>query len=206
MNELEEKVAMLEELIQGFVKRITIVETEMPEFLKTFLQQYKETLDRIAARIETSNKRYDDHKIQQQIDEVRELVSTMPKVIGVRNHHHFGKWSKSLIIGVAASFLLTAISVGVALNFWSENGRMRESDIKFRMVRQTNPNVAYSIDTLYYRNPEEIEAKTRQLEAEQLDIARAEAAAKEKEEQAKEAKQKLRKLKKNNRSLLSNPV
>jgi hypothetical protein len=44
-EELEEKVTMLEELIQGFVVRMNVVEAEMPEFLKTFLQQYKETLD-----------------------------------------------------------------------------------------------------------------------------------------------------------------
>jgi hypothetical protein len=55
-EELAEKVTMLEELIQGFVKRMTLLETEMPEFLKDFLQQYKETLDRIASRIEIANK------------------------------------------------------------------------------------------------------------------------------------------------------
>jgi len=57
-QELEEKVTMMEELIQGFVTRMTAIETEMPEFLKSFLQQYKETLDQISNRIETSNKRY----------------------------------------------------------------------------------------------------------------------------------------------------
>ncbi|MES2455012.1 MAG: hypothetical protein V4594_05715 [Bacteroidota bacterium] len=194
MNELEEKVAMLEELIQGFLKRMTVVETEMPEFLKNFLQQYKETLDRIADRIERSNKRYDDHKIQQQIDEVSKLVSTMPKVIGVKNHHHFGKWSRSLIIGAAACLGLTALSIGTALHLWNENGQISESDIKFRMVRQTNPNVARTIDTLYYQNPEKMEAKTKELEAKQLAIAQAEAAAKEKEEQAREAKRQVKRL------------
>jgi hypothetical protein len=91
-GELEEKVTMLEELIQGFIQRITIVETEMPEFLKSFLNQYKETLDRIASRIETANKRYDDKKIQQQMDELKDVVSRLPKVIGVKNSHHFGAW------------------------------------------------------------------------------------------------------------------
>ncbi|MDN5288955.1 MAG: hypothetical protein JWR38_5229 [Mucilaginibacter sp.] len=46
----------MEELIQGFVARMAVVETEMSEFIKTFLQQYKETLDRIASCIETANK------------------------------------------------------------------------------------------------------------------------------------------------------
>jgi lysophospholipase L1-like esterase len=104
MEQLEEKVTMLEELIQGFIKRMTAIENEMPEFLKSFLQQYKETLDRIAARIEIANRRYDHDKIQQNIDAVTKLVATMPKVIGVKTSHHFGAWSKSLIIGLVGVF------------------------------------------------------------------------------------------------------
>ena len=89
----------ISELIQGFVTRMTDIETEMPKFLKSFLQQYKETLDRIANRIETSNKRYDHQKIQQQINEVKRLVATVPKVIGVKTSHHFGAWSKPSLSG-----------------------------------------------------------------------------------------------------------
>jgi hypothetical protein len=81
--------------------------------LRAELQQHFKT----AARIETSNKRYDDHKIQQQIDEVRKLLATMPKAIGVKNHHHFGKWSKSLIISVVVCFCLTVLSIGTTLHF-----------------------------------------------------------------------------------------
>ena len=43
-EELEEKVTMMEELIQGFVGRMNGIETGMAEFLKTFLEQYKGTL------------------------------------------------------------------------------------------------------------------------------------------------------------------
>jgi methionyl-tRNA synthetase len=123
-EELEEKVTMMEELIQGFVTRMNVVETEMPEFLKTFLQQYKETLDRIAARIEIANKRYDDAKIRQQIDEVKEMVTKVPKVIDVKNSHHFGAWSKSLIIGIVVCFVVTASSVGTSLYLNHQNDRL----------------------------------------------------------------------------------
>src|ERR1700710_852793 len=130
-EELEEKVTMLEELIQGFVARMTVVETEMPEFLKTFLQQYKETLDRIASRIETANNRYDDAKIQQQIDEVKKLVANVPKVIGVKTSHHFGAWSKSLIIGVAVCFMVTSLSFGTALYLNHKNDRLNDEAYNF---------------------------------------------------------------------------
>lgn len=73
---------------------------------------------------------------------------------------------------------------------------MHENDIKFRIVRQIEPNAAYKADALYYRNPEGMEKKTKQLEAEQLTIAQAEAAAEEIEEEADRAKEEVLRLKK----------
>lgn len=130
--------------------------------------------------------------IQSQDNMVREL----PKEIRTKVLHRFEDKTKGFITSGIVLLIVTALSTGIALHLWSENGRMRENDVKFRMVRQTNPDVAYTTDTLYYRNPEEMEAKTKQMEAGQLAIAQAEAAAKEKGGQAKEAKQKLKKLKK----------
>lgn len=154
-EELDEKITMLEELIQGFVKRMTIIETEMPEFLKSFLQQYKETLDTIAARIETSNKRYDDAKIQQQIDAVNRLVTTVPKVIGVKTSHHFGAWSKSLIIGIVVAFIVTTGSVGTALYLNYQNDRLNSEAYNFWIVRALYPKTAEIIVNKLKEDPNE---------------------------------------------------
>ena len=140
-EELEEKVAMMEELIQGFVGRVNVIETGMAEFLKTFLEQYRGTLETITTRIETANKRYDDGQIQQQIDELKGVVATVPKVIGVRNSHHFGPWSKSLIIGVLAGFVITAGSVGTALYLNHQNNRMNIEAYNFCLVMALYPEV-----------------------------------------------------------------
>ena len=186
MNELEEKVAMLEELIQGFLKRMAVVETEMPEFLKTFLQQYKETLDRIAVRIEASNQRYDDHKIQQQIDEVRKLVDTLPKVIGVKNHHHFDAWSKSLIIGIVACFILTASSLGTALYLNHRNDRLNSEAYNYWLVRAMYPVVSKTIDQKLRDDPNDfIEMAEKEMAKQNAIIAaKAETDRAEKEQRA----------------------
>ena len=177
MNELEEKVAMLEELIQGFLKRMEMVEKEMPEFLKTFLQQYRETLDRISARIETSNKRYDDHKIQQQIDAVTKLVSTMPKVVGVKNHHHFGAWSKSLIIGIVVCFTLTASSMGMALYLNHRNNRLNSEAYNYWLVRALYPEVAKTIERKLKEDPNGFIEQAEKAMAKQKAIIAAQALA-----------------------------
>jgi len=195
MNELEEKVTILEELIQSFLKRITIVETELPEFLKSFLQQYKETLDKIAARIETSNQRYDDSKIQQQIDQVRDLIATVPKVIGVKTSHHFGAWSKSLIIGVVIGFVIIAGSVGTALYLHHENNRLNSEAYNFWLVRALYPEVSETIEAKLAEDSKGFIEKAEKAMVKQQAIIAAEAEAEQAEQQRRAAKRKLEKVK-----------
>jgi len=193
-EELEEKVTMLEELIQGFIQRITIVETEMPEFLKTFLQQYKETLDGIAVRIETANKRYDDKKIQQQINELKDVVSRVPKVIGVKNSHHFGAWSKSLIIGVVVAFVVTAGSFGTALYLNHQNDRLNEEAYNFWLVRAMYPKTAETIITELKDNPSAFIAEAEKAMEKQQAIAAAKAIADQADKDQKTARDNLKKV------------
>ena len=194
-EELEEKVTMMEELIEGFVARMTVVETEMPEFLKTFLQQYKETLDRIASRIETANKRYDDAKIQQQIDEVKKLVATVPKVIGVKNSHHFGAWSKSLIIGVVVCFVVTSLSFGTALYLNYQNNRLHDEAYNFWLVRALYPEVSKTIEKKLADDPGSLNQQAEKETEKQEAIKAAQAQAEQADKEQKAAKDKLDKVK-----------
>jgi hypothetical protein len=194
-EELAEKVTMLEELIQGFVKRMTVVETEMPEFLKNFLQQYKETLDRIASGIEIANKRYDDGRIRQQIDEVRNLVASVPKVIGVKTSHHFGAWSKSLIIGLIVAFIVTAGSVGTASYFNHQNDRLNSEAYNFWLVRALYPKTAETILGKLQENPESLNMLAEKGMEKQRAIAAAKAIADQAEKDQKAAKANLGKVK-----------
>ncbi|TFF33478.1 hypothetical protein [Mucilaginibacter psychrotolerans] len=194
-EELEEKVTMLEELIQGFVVRMNVVETEMPEFLKFFLQQYKETLDRIASRIETANKRYDDAKIQQQIDEVKKLVATVPKVIGVKNSHHFGAWSKSLIIGVVVCFVVTSLSFGTALYLNHENDRLNNDAYNFWLIKALYPEVSKTIEKKLTEDPKSLNQQAEKAMEKQEAVVAAQAQAEQADKELKAARDKLEKVK-----------
>ena len=146
-EELEEKVTMMEELIHGLMGKVKGIETDTTEFLKTFVEQYRGTLETIAFRIETANKRYDDGKIQQQIDELKGVVRAVPKVIGVKTNHHFGAWSKSLIIGIIVGFVITAGSVGTALYLNHQNNRLNSDAYNFWLVRALYQEVSKIIET-----------------------------------------------------------
>jgi len=194
-EELEEKVTIMEELIQGFEERMNVIETGMAEFLKTFLEQYRDMLNTIAARIETANKRYDHDKIQQNIDDVTKLVSTMPKVIGVKTSHHFGKWSKSLIIGLLVCFVITATSVGTALYLNQRDDKLNNEAYNFWLVRALYPKTAEAIITKLKEDPDGFTAKAEKEMAKQNAIIAAKAQADQADKEQKVAKDNLEKLK-----------
>lgn len=197
IDELEEKVNIMEELIQGFAGRISVMETSVAELLRSFLEQYRATLESITAQIEIANKRYDDQKIQKQIDELKDVVATVPKVIRVKNSHHLGAWSKNLIIGLVACFIITAGSVGTALYFYHQNDRLNREAYNFWLVRALYPEVAKTIETKLTEDPKSFIDKAEKAMAKQLAIIAAEAVAAQAEKDQKEAKQKLEKVKAN---------
>ncbi|MXV52675.1 hypothetical protein GS399_17005 [Pedobacter sp. HMF7647] len=196
-EELEEKVTIMEELIQGIAGRINVIETGLAEFLKNFLNQYCGTLETIAAQIETANKRYDDQKIRQQIDELKGVVAAVPKVIGVRNSHHFGTWSKSLIIGIVVCFVLTAVAMGTSLYLNHQNNRLNSEAYNFWLVRALYPKVSKTIEMRLAENPNAFIEKAEKAMIKQQAIIAAEVVAAQPEQDQKEAKRKLEKVKAN---------
>jgi hypothetical protein len=196
-EELKEKVNFMEELIQGFAGRISVMETSLAELLKSFLEQYRGTLETITAQIEVANKRYDDQKIQKQIDELKDVIATVPKVIRVKNSHHLGAWSKNLIIGLVACFVITAASIGTALYFYHQNDRLNREAYNFWLVRALYPEVAKTISTKLAEDPKGFIEKAEKAMAQQQAIIAAEAVAAQAEKDQKEAKQKLEKVKAN---------
>jgi hypothetical protein len=194
-EELEEKVTMLEELLQGFVERMNVIESGMADFLKTFLEQYKITLENIAARIEIANKRYNDQKIQEQIDELKCIMATIPKVIGVKTSHHFGAWSRSLIIGVVVCFVLTATSVGTALYLNKQNNRLNSDAYNFWLVKALYPDVSKAIEKKLKEDPNAfIEQAQKQMDKQNA-ITAAQAQAEQADKEQKAAKDNLEKAK-----------
>lgn len=193
--ELEEKVMIMEELIQGFLSRMTTVENATAELLSVFLQQYKATLETIAARIETANKRYDDQKIQFQIDELKRVLANMPKVIPVKTSHHFGAWSKGLIIAVVVCFVLSSGSVGIALYLDHQNAWLSAEADNFWFVRALYPNVSKTIEDKLAQDPAFFLQKAQKAMEHQQALAAAQAEAVQAEKEQKAAKEKLKKIK-----------
>lgn len=127
------------------------------------------------------------------------LFRNFPKEIQVKLLHRFEDKTRGFIIGGLVLFAFSAVLTGICFYLWNDNGKMKDNDIKFRMVRQIAPNVAYQADTLYYQNREGMEWKTKQLEVQELAVAAAESAAKQAIKDVSSEKKRLKNIKKSKR-------
>ncbi|MDP2414288.1 hypothetical protein [Daejeonella sp.] len=187
-NKNEQRLEELEEVVQRTVNKVQELENRKIEFPKMQIPDYTGQFEVIKRELSRVNHSYPVEKINDQIKTIENLSHRVPEVIKVRHHHHFQEKSKGIIIAAVILILVSSISAGVAISIWKDNGRMNENSVKFRMIRQSHPDVAYWADTVYHRNPESIKRITEKLEAKQLAIAQAEAAVKQKEQETEEAR------------------
>lgn len=144
------------------------------------------------------NKRYDDQKIQQQIDEVKKLIATVPKVIGVKTSHHFGAWSKSLIIGVIVCFVVTSLSFGTALYLNHQNDRLNNDAYNYWLIKALYPEVSKTIEKKLANDPKSLNQQAEKEIEKQNAITAAQAQAEQADKEQKTAKDNLEKVKSGN--------
>ncbi|WP_158798646.1 hypothetical protein [Pedobacter sp. L105] len=211
-QEIQEQLQDNQELTIKLGERMTSAEEKLTKLMdvKDYsgqLDELKELIIKIAEQDKTAPLQ---DEISQQIIATQNLMLSgeasikmqetlfrnFPKEMQVKLLHRFQDKTKGFIIGGLVLFALSAFSTGMCFYLWNDNGRMKDNDVKFRMLRQIAPAVAYGVDTLYYPNPEGMEKKTKQLEAQQIALAEAEAAAKQVAEEALKAKKEARKLRK----------
>jgi hypothetical protein len=122
-------------------------------------------------------------------------MTTIPKVIGVKTSHHFGAWSRSLIISVTVCFILTSTSVGTALYLNNQNNRLNSEAYNFWLVKALYPDVSKTIEKKLKEDPNTfIEQAQEQMDKQNAIIA-AQAQAEQADKEQKAAKDNLEKAK-----------
>jgi hypothetical protein len=192
----EQRMDELEELIQRTLLKIQELEKRKTEFPEVHIPDYTPQLAAIQNELIRLKHSYPVEKMNDQIERMEKLSRLLPEIIQVRHHHHIQGQSKGFIIGGLILLFSTAIAIGLAGSLWKENGLLNENSVKFRMIRQNYPDIAYWADTLYHRNPDSLKQLTEKIETEQVAAAQAEAAAREKVQDAKKARRKVNELQK----------
>lgn len=194
MTKTEQQLDVIEEVLTELVKKISATE-------KNSKNQKDHLGDRMGNLITEVNMYLKEQPptevLVSQISNLHDSIKTFPQQSRVKHHHHFDLQSRGFIISAAILLIVvSAISVGIAVTNSRENNRLQSSDVRFRMIRQVNPEIVAWTDSIYYKNPELAEQETIKREAHEMILKDAEALLKQKQEETKKAQKILRKLKK----------
>lgn len=193
MKKIEEQLEGIEEVLMQLVKKISAAEEQNKNQKVT----PDDSIGILLTEINTQLKKQPSGQLlTAQINGLQKSIETISKQSQVKHHHHFDLQSKGFIISAAILLIVSAISVGIAVTNSGENNRLHAMDVKYRMIRQVNPEIAAWTDSIYYRNPELAEQETAKREAYELVVKDAETLLKQKQQETKNAQILLKKLKK----------
>ena len=193
MKKIEEQLDAIEEVLTQLVKKISAAEEQNKNQKVTPDESIGILLNEINTQLK---KQPSGQLLTAQINGLQKSIEAISQQSEVKHHHHFDLQSRGFIISAAILLIVSAISVGIAVTNSGENNRLHAMDVKYRMVRQINPEVAAWTDSIYHQNPELAEQETEKREAHELVIRDAEALLKQKQQETKNAQNLLKKLKK----------
>ena len=193
MRKIEEQLDAIEEVIMQLVKKISAAEENGKNQKATSENSISNMLTEINMHLK---KQPSGQLLISQISGLQKSIGNIQHQSSIKHHHHFDIKSRAFIISAAILLIVCAISVGIAVTNSDENSRLHAMDVKYRMVRQINPEIAAWTDSIYYQNPELAEQETEKREAHELVVKDAEALLKQKQQETKNAQNLLKKLKK----------
>ena len=191
MKKIEEQLESIEEVLTHLVKKVTGIEETAQKMAaddtnRSMLADLKSSLIRMPS----------GQQFQAQMIGIQTSIENLPRQSQVRHHHHFDLQSRGFIVSAAILLIVSAISVGIAVTNGGQNSRLHAMDVKYRMIRQFNPEIVAWTDSIYHQNPEFAEQETEKREAHELVLKDAEALLKQKQQETKNAQNLLKKLKK----------
>jgi hypothetical protein len=172
-EEIEDRLADAENVLALHGKRISSLEERKPEAQEIKVPDYTRHFEELKTLVKQHSLAYSSLQIFAQINSFQKTISELPKVLPVEHHHYFTDKSKGFIIGgmgllLISALLISALTVGLSFGLYRENTRIKENDIKYRMIRQSIPEAAKWADTTYHLNPEVAEKVVKKQEAEKL--------------------------------------
>ncbi len=195
-----------EEIIEQLVKKVNEldkrkVETpdNTPQFeeLKIWIQQqmpdYTNSLHELERLVMQHDLSYPGREIQTHIAELKGILAKIPKDIPVKHRHYFDPKSKGWVIAGVALLIIVAVTTGLSVHLFVENRRIEAAAVMFRVAKQAYPEITAEIEDRYAKDPDKMEAKLIELEAEALRKARAQERIDQAEEEIREAKKQMKK-------------
>jgi len=156
METTEEKLEVIEQVLQSLVGMIKAFIDHKPELPKIVIPDHSEALNNLAAKIEASDKNRDYLAMKAAIDQHRLLMDAFPKEVKNKLQLVFDIKTKFKMAGIVILFLVMAASIGLTAYLLVRNNELSGEAERFKVVRAFYPEYAKAIDRGYFNNYEKL--------------------------------------------------
>lgn len=160
VNELDKREIIIPDYTQNFKALIQWLEIHRPD--------YDKPIEELKTIVKQHIIEYPD-RIQNHVEEIKNIVGKIPNEIPVKHHYHFDTTSKWWIAMSTALFIVAIASASLCVHLWVSNNKLKDNDIKFRMIRLIYPEQSGWAEHLYHKNPKEVEIEVVKMENEAIE-------------------------------------
>ncbi len=152
METTEEKLEVIEQVLQSLVGMIKTFVEHKPELPKIVIPDHSEEINKLAAQIEASDKNKDYLAMKQAIDSHTALMDKFPKEVKSKLQLVFDIQTKFKMAGIILLFFIMAISVGLTTYLLIRNSDLSGEAERYKVVRAFYAQDAKSIDRAYLKD------------------------------------------------------
>ncbi|WP_162796046.1 hypothetical protein [Pedobacter nanyangensis] len=118
MSIQKEQLKIFKEIQSQLELRISDLERKVPEYPRIRIPDYSNDLKLARRSIESFLTAGYQKQMAQTVEQIRQLVESMPPVVVVQHHHHFAKLTKRVVVAFTVLIALLGLAIWVAYYFY----------------------------------------------------------------------------------------
>jgi hypothetical protein len=186
IEELTERMNGVDEIMDSLIKKITDLEKKeikvtdyslhfeaLQKIFEVFLVRYNKECNELNTAFGKLNIEYPAEQIQQNLSEIKIILTAIQKSLPVKVKHQFDFNTKGWIIAGMMLLIVTAVSTGLCGYLWVENSHLQTVNIKYNLLKQIDIISIKWVDSLYHNDPDKVIQTLNKLENGQLKFTEA---------------------------------
>jgi len=176
-SELEKRQAKTEGLdatISGLIPKVKTLEINAAAYPKVYVPDYSKDFKNLFDQLKILKEAYD-----RALRQIEEKINAIPKVLPVKNLHHFEPKAKPVFNLFIALIISIAVLSGICVTLEFEVSRLKDESNRFLILRGFYPEVAGYIDKAYSKDADGLIKKAEANIQEQQMMSAAAFAAKQ---------------------------
>lgn len=138
MKSIEQKLEVMEEVQENLLEKLKHLEEQVPEYPKIQIPDYTPELKFLYKQVQAFIQSDHHQKLNSTVHDIEVILDRIPKVMTVKNHHHFELKSKTVSIIFLIMVTGLAISIFFAIHFKNQINELQSNNIA---LQRNNANL-----------------------------------------------------------------